>query len=72
MNSDEIGFEKIIFEHHAFMTGVSYKKLIKRLREEGYKCTVRETERTAGVSYLGIFTHKKSNSLIVLSLILSL
>ncbi|TRM75065.1 FkbM family methyltransferase [Sulfolobus sp. A20-N-F6] len=54
MNSDEIGFEKIIFEHHAFLTGVSYKKLIKKLEEEGYKCTARQAQRTAGISYLGI------------------
>ncbi|MCI2414733.1 MAG: FkbM family methyltransferase [Candidatus Aramenus sp.] len=38
LNSEDIDFEKIIFEHHAFLTNVPYKRLTRKLEEEGYAC----------------------------------
>jgi FkbM family methyltransferase len=38
LNSEEMDFEKIIFEHHASLTNVPYKRLTRKLEEEGYAC----------------------------------
>jgi FkbM family methyltransferase len=38
LNSEEMDFEKIIFEHHASLTHVPYKRLTRKLEEEGYAC----------------------------------
>jgi FkbM family methyltransferase len=41
LNSEDIDFEKIIFEHHAHKTNVPYKRLTRKLEEEGYACCKR-------------------------------
>ncbi len=39
LNSEEMDFEKIIFEHHAFLTNVAYRRLTNKLKGEGYICS---------------------------------
>lgn len=43
LNSDLSNFKDIIFEHHAIHTQISHEKLIKRLKEQGFKIKTKTT-----------------------------
>lgn len=53
LNTDSIlKFDKIIFEHHAFLTGVSVKKLLEKLSD--YKCYMERRRLTISEKDIGL------------------
>jgi FkbM family methyltransferase len=58
LNSEEMDFEKIIFEHHALFTHVPYKRLTRKLEEEGYACG-KPWQILGGPNHIGVITCDK-------------